>query len=694
MPIPLIPVLVGAAAGAVGGGAVGIVSSTYVTPWFTPAQRRSSYRANYSDPNLLPPLEGTIAAYWRNQVSENDLVAVAANYGAQVGALASAHPENLWLHRAWSGILNSHQPVQNMDILLTAEALQTINQQELNKQVSLNGFVKQEYYEAWRARKFLPGYDQALEQFRLGTITRQEFDAIRKRIGMTRADDSTFFDKYSAPLQVAVTVDLYNRGLLTWENAKPYIAANGFVDGETVDSIFQLANAQVTPNAEYLANAVQLGVADPTVYQPMGLYSDMPEWYRKYATLSGAGNQIAEIPTLSGGNVAVSWAEITWAASRNRLRADQAVTLHQRLRPETVEKFREVGLSVSAFDQTMLNAALGQNGYPSGLRDYVAALSYKPPSLIHIRQGIFYGLITDERALELMRDAGFLPKDAQLYISIAKARKSKADAKHIDSAVDKATNRGIDTTIQMYQDGSLTRDHANALLSGFGFTTEQALQVLDAQELQWQKRSFDESIKAIRSSYMQGAISPAQVVPGLIGAGVTPERAASYLQRWQLARTVPRRIASVGKTLDWLERGMITQEDATFRLANLGYSNPDILLFISEAQRKGVELQGKAMSAAARGRAQQSAQLQKIRDDSIKHQRAIEQQIRRVTPVGKLQRWIRDGIVTDDYAFKRLVAGGYDDATAKLYIADAHKTSNGQSKTKKQPAPGSQAAPG
>lgn len=385
--------------------------------------------------------------------------------------------------------------------------------------------------------------------------------------------------------------------------------------------------------------------------------------------------------------------DLYWAAHWQPISASQAFDMMHLLRPERLGRYAAAGVNATEFTILDVKRWLRINDYPPTVRENLAALSFTPLRLVDIRHaltlnyrvrfepgfadGIPVGIANAIQQWDRLwgvnqfRDRGVLPEDADAQVDMV-----YADAADKMAGPARMLNRGVARRtfaiiIKSYGQGFMPRDQAFQALRNVGCNVNVANTYLDAEDAERQFRYNVTVMRALRRAFLTGAIGANRVQEGLREAGFPEARSNELLGEWQSEFNLQRRTSSTSRVINWVAQGMMTPQQGRDYLANLGWTNPDLALFLAEAQGKALKLRGQAIRAADMDRRRRTAELDRIRREQIRNINSIQQALRRATPVSTLQRWLRKGQVTRAYVVTRLEQMGYTPALAQQYATDA-----------------------
>jgi hypothetical protein len=277
------------------------------------------------------------------------------------------------------------------------------------------------------------------------------------------------------------------------------------------------------------------------------------------------------------------------------------------------------------------------------------------------------GLITDEFVFTWMDEQRWNAKEIQ-------ALKERALVSVREEAIRNARRRAIQTAtaqvLSSYEVGAMSAAQSIPTLINLGFTPENAAGVLEATDSKVGAKVISTAVRALRSAYLRGELSLDETQAQLNTFGITPERQQTYIMTWVVERTGQRKVAATGNIVKWATEGLLDIPTAKIRLINLGWRDPDLMLLLAEAQQKIQQRQAKAQLAAQKADKAAAKETAKLISDAQKQVKQLQAQLRRTQPLSRLKKWLKAGIVTEDYVRQRMLQSGFSDQAADLYIRE------------------------
>lgn len=456
----------------------------------------------------------------------------------------------------------------------------------------------------------------------------------------------------------------------------------------------------------------------PDVANGVGLYNEFPEAIGRYLGWHGLNWEIGMPIVANGVNRQATVADLYWASHWQPIAPSQAFGMFHLLRANRLQRYRDAGLDVTAFTMADVDRWLRINDYPNTVRQNLAALSFTPLRLVDIRQALTmnYRFSVDANfrslfpqavqqridqygrawAIEQFRDRGVLPEDANTQVDLALAAAVWTYTAEERSAARSQRKELVKVLLSGYSLGIIDAENLRRRLTNIGLpngTITAMIEVADAKETLHNSKV---AIDAATRGYRKGSINRERYRELLTRSGLTDHSIRNYIENADYNRDYDRIHATTAKIVAWTGQGFLSYQDAKDRLENLGWSEPDTILLLAEANSRNVKLQGQAIRAADATRQKRARELEKALKQAQKNVELIQAAIRRQTPITTLQRMVRKRIITQQQFTDRAIRSGYPADVAAAYLRDAltveKKPSSPSAGTPSKPEQGQQAS--
>lgn len=458
------------------------------------------------------------------------------------------------------------------------------------------------------------------------------------------------------------------------------------------------------PNAPDIIRFMTRDVFDPAVVTSAGLDKEFPEkWVGEAKTLGYAAGVNDDLALLH------------WRAHWVLPSMSQTFEMVRRLRPGRVAPSLE-------FTQADALQLMGVNDTAPGYRDRLLSISYAPLPIRAIRGLYDTHQLTTAEVGERYQDQGYSADDAALFSRqeeilrnrrlaaagkgftpavISKALQanamSDAEARHhmlrlgysgadVDNMEQvaalerrmafalagekRAMALALRSTLSAYEVGSIGRPDALAVLQQQGYSTVAATVTLNALDLSSRTSVAKTLVGRVRQGVLKGEVSLGQGEQALVAAGIDPARAQEYVASWTLLLSPKRKLLSGQQVLKMLREGILTREQASQRLSNLGFNPDDTQLLIVEVAYQTNQAQTRLQVASDKQRARAAAAL--LRESNRLNVLAdkTRKQLCKQTPPALLRRWYAVHQIDSQYVIDSLSCQGYTPQVIDEYLRD------------------------
>jgi hypothetical protein len=329
-----------------------------------------------------------------------------------------------------------------------------------------------------------------------------------------------------------------------------------------------------------------------------------------------------------------------------------------RLQADRVKDFEPEWMHSVVFNDSDLDDMYRVNNIPPVLRPHLKAISYRPPERRYLRLLVDQDQITREQLVGLIKQTGAMPGVAERF---ADALIAQSDDLHNPvRGLEKGYFKRIFVAVsRAYTVGTLDRIRSKQLMMEIGLSNDASEVYLNAIDSDMRAALVKKTIDAIRKDFFQGAIDAGGAMSLLAQAGVNIERSGYYLTQWSFERNLTVKMAGTSTLISWYSQGIIDWPTLLLRLSNLGWVAPDMLGYLAEAEMRLTKRNQALQSAALRSVRANSAAIEKLLASARKQVKEFETELRRLTPVGRLIKWARQGTISEIYFENRLAAMGY-----------------------------------
>lgn len=190
---------------------------------------------------------------------------------------------------------------------------------------------------------------------------------------------------------------------------------------------------------------------------------------------------------------------------------------------------------------------------------FAALADYIPPPRT-VTALLKEGVLTEDAALKLFKDAGLSEELAQVYVKAASGQ-SKATAHELTKS----------EVLQLYTDGLLSQPEAQADLQKLGLSATDAKALLEHPQASRERQLRNQLVGYVRTRYVARKITDQQAIDALQGAGLGQDEYTHLLKLWQLERELPTQHVTAAEVASALHYGILDEPTAMQLLQSLGY---------------------------------------------------------------------------------------------------------------------------
>jgi len=669
-----------------------------------PPEARLRQDINRQFTNDLPGPEGIFAAYNSGIILPDFAQTLLANNNIEWGP-AEPGKQPGYYQAAWEAVRQAFLPVPGVEAAIRGWAHGLVSDRSVQGLPSpLNRLLKRAgtTVDLWRWTKSLalsvPDVGTINQAFTRGYI---DFDEWKKLITRSGARDfhwNAVLPAYEAVPSIAESILLYNRRHIDDPTLDAFIHRNGFADQNTRELIKQLRFT--IPSISDLITMQVREVFDPKLANELGLYNESPSSIIPYFEAQGLNWGVTQADRVTPllGNVdgqqrQLAWPDLYWGMHWRPFSPEQVFRMWHLLRPERIQRYKGRGLNVEPTDLDFVRRWLRIQDYPPNVRDYLSAIAFQPLRLIDIRNALATGVAADafarennlpppanqldrevlsrRWAIQQFLDRGVHPDDAEVQADLALATEARKRTAPIANLARGSLSVLIKQVLSFYQTGVASRVLAERTLRENGVAEPTITLSLDNVDRAASEAVTKQTIKLIRQRYMDGATDANGVREELNRAGIVPERGTQYINLWTAQRTQRSRMATTADIQDWAQKGFLTPAEAAQRLRNLGWSEPDTLLHLAEIQANVNQIQARTAQAAVKSSRAQAKEIERLIQETSRQQKELRAELRRLTPVSTVKKWLKTGIISQAFFQTRLAAMGYPASEILLHMQEA-----------------------
>lgn len=367
-------------------------------------------------------------------------------------------------------------------------------------------------------------------------------------------------------LRPEVLADMVNRDVVSMEEAEATAATHG-VSKRDFDRMVLLGGEPLSP--QLLGEAFRRGFIDRATYERGIVQGPIrKEWFPTLERL-----QFARMSTVDAAD-AVNQGHITLEqgkqiAHENGLDPDDfGIIIKAAGQPPGIqfadEAFNRGFISSAQYRKMFLESRI-KNEYLPLLEQMRTRLIPQETARLLYRQGVY----TQDQALATLHAHGFSPADAAALLALENTRS--------DDNTRELTRSQI---VDMYEERMFTSDEAIDMLTGMGYSADDAQAMLELADLQRLRKFINNAVSKVHSAYVTGKIDEIQASSSLDSLGIPNQSRDDYMALWDIERTTVTKTLTASQIRQAYGKQLITEENALTRLTSQGYDLEDAQLFL------------------------------------------------------------------------------------------------------------------
>lgn len=570
---------------------------------------------------------------------------------------------------AWEVIRRLMLNVPGPSEALVGWAKGLLTDDETDKLIVRGGGSSEQWQWAKNLALAVPSADLAAQAFAREAITPQEYVEMLNRAGGRQTIWGDAIQAFYGSPSVGEAISLRNRNVI--DDAEFDLLLRRQSLGRARDRELISRLRFTIPSISDLILMQVREAFSPELANRLGLYDESPKQIIPFLEAQGLNWEVGINGNVDGANRPLRWPDMYWAAHWKTISPEQAFRMFHLLRPNRIERYQALFPGAKPFLLDDLKFWLRIQDYPPAIREQLGAINFAPLRLIDIRNALRFKIRDADWAYEQFLDRGSLPDDARVQVDLVNETERQrllAGARNLER---QALSLTIRDALRGYKVGTIDRAAVADLLKANTVDASSIELVLNSIDFEVRTATSEAGVKLIRKRFMDGILGVDGVADELRRAGIVAGRIDSYVIRWRLERDQRYRLVTTAKIQRWAKMGFLTYDDARQRLINLGWSNADTVLYLSETQSEINQLTIRNLQSAQRTARQQAKDLQSIAERADSLLRRTQADLRRVSPVSTLVRWLKQGVVGEPFFVSRMRAMGYPDADITRYIRSA-----------------------
>lgn len=183
-----------------------------------------------------------------------------------------------------------------------------------------------------------------------------------------------------------------------------------------------------------------------------------------------------------------------------------------------------------------------------------------------------HAVIDHQTGMKMLSELGYNEQDSTALMALGTAQRATSH---------KTLTKG--DTLTMYEDGLLTRHAAQAHLESIGYSSSDAVQMLDLADYKRKSQLLKLTQKGVEAELRAKHITPAEAIAKLVAAGMDTAQAKTYVDEWTMQKAIATRNLTEHQIIQAISDQIITEADGRTRLSAMGFSDGDITIIFKLA---------------------------------------------------------------------------------------------------------------
>lgn len=487
-----------------------------------------------------------------------------------------------------------------------------------------------------------------------GIIDDNQFEALMKKYLFRSTQYDLLYEITYANFPEGIILPNYYRGY--WDEKQTIRRIRKFHGCDEQHAKDILATSKFIPPVSDLLRFVIKDVYNPKTIKDMGLDAEYSEVKDALPWASAQGVGEATIYDKEGNEIKRDILKDYWIAHWQLMSPTQGFEALHRLRAKN-DRYKRYGIpDIKPFEFEQLNTLLKMNDYVPEQRKWLAATSYALPRIVDIRQMYNKDIIDDEELKEKLLDRGYSEPDADDITEYYKFIKKDAKDKEEEKKRAKAYTRYKTAITNAYKQGSIGRGTAfNALLTT-DMEVVDANIILDAIDIEINIAKVKAFIQMVKGQFFLGLYDGLEAYTNLVQGGVNEIRANSLVQLWNRQLSLPRKMASTNKLIEWYANGWMSDVEVVQRLEKLGFGNADIILYMMEGAKRIEDERARIAAQQARSEKQAIDAAKAMEREMLNNRRRAVSDFYRHSSPALMKDWYKKGLISSEDIYNRLVS--------------------------------------
>lgn len=366
---------------------------------------------------------------------------------------------------------------------------------------------------------------------------------IMAKSGYQEQDINLFFKAAYSTLNEGTIRELFFRGVYDKNKAYTRLRENRFTDAR-IDEMMQTWNL-IPPVSDLITMAVREAFS-PDLIKSLGLDLNLPPTFVEWASKQGLSKE---------------WAERYWYSHWRLPSAEMGFEMRHR----------------DVIDDAKLNDLLRALDYSPAWHDKLKAITYNVMTRVDVRRLFQLGIFSADEMESKYRHMGYSPEDAKSLRKWTEIEYNQDIKSYTKSAI-----------IKSYLEGFITEETAFDYMTRIGFTRERIEEIMAQARYERGFAKRTARIAALKRLFVSGQYTVSEVQSDLAGFGIDDRVINELVDTWKLEQKAGLRLPRAIDLNDWIEKGIITDDEYKREMMRIGYSEYYANLYLKAAKTNAI----------------------------------------------------------------------------------------------------------
>src|SRR5579859_379520 len=414
-----------------------------------------------------------------------------------------------------------------------------------------------------------PPLAETLELMRRCLVCEQTAGTFLLRNGIPASIHPQLFQLSKVPLSVADLADMVVRDIKTQAEATAVAAESGV---DAADFAALVLDTGEPPGLQQLLEGYRRGFIDrATLERGIRQSRYRNEWIPLLEQLRFSPISVADAVNAVVQNHLTS-AQGEAIAQLNGLEPGQFSILQETAGEPLSRTEMEELYNRGLVTQDEVNQALRESRVKNKYVDLAFQLHRRIIPIFTLERAVKAGAVDHATAVSIAMESGYTQRDAEIIVAGGASDKLLTYKNKVVSSIETA-----------YEDNTIGQADAESLIEGLGFEKSEAQFILEAADFRRGARVVSQVASAVRAKYISRHIPRTQAGNDLDAIGIPASQRDAMLSLWDIELEANTRHLTEAQVVKAVKLQLITEQDGTTRLVNMGYSADDATLLIKGA---------------------------------------------------------------------------------------------------------------